>query len=898
MRTVTLSGVLVLLLLFMAGCSPEKQGPRPVDEPDKKETAAKTEKETGGETGEKTGDSQPPKKEAADDPQSTPAESKPADADVAAAIKALIPEASAMAREDFEKLARSPTGPRGSDLKDKSLTLMLFALRPKDGADAKEQFQFQGEGVAKASDIAREIYRMGLRIGKVQLLKGPVTFIHADRITDFTCDVKGDAARGTVSFKVPDLYQGKVGYLARRKDGQWRIEEFIVPAYDIHVRRSEEGTWEKAAGQGRPGAAGPGVEAIDLHLTAKKTVRLGKDEVPLDEANGLLYAPSRALRKLGRRPGAVPVRIAVDDDATYGDCKRLIQACQENRFERFVLQLGGDSYPFDFPLAAPSKGLPGPNELPPMRLRLKAGEEGQIGHIRLNERAFRRLGDVHVYIIGILGDKRGPGSFADSAELELECDDALKFKYVAEACQAVSWRVDQSRKRVRLIKTVWPFGNPHGVEELEEFEENEFEPIEVVPNAVELEEVEDESDVPIERIEVELSPLKPTPRDKPAPKGPIVVEITEMAIDPSASKIGAYQSPLSVRKADRRAELVRKFGGSIKSESAITAALKWLAHHQLADGGWSFDQRLGPCQGRCPNHGTMKEARNAATAMVLLPFLAAGQTHKEGKYKTTVKAGLRYLVSKIKVDSTAKTGTLEEPGGRMYSHGLCTIALCEAYAMTHDKALAKPAQMAIDHIAYAQDPVGGGWRYTAKQAGDTSVTGWQLMGLKTGHMAYLKVNPNTVRLTSKFLDSVQEDEGAQYGYTAPAKGRGATTAIGLLCRMYLGWKKDNPALKRGVEFLDKMGPSKTNLYYNYHATQVMFHYGGEPWQRWNGKMRDQLIETQAKKGHATGSWHVVGDDHGVPIGGRLYCTSLATLNLEVYYRYLSIYREAKKEESK
>ena len=35
-------------------------------------------------------------------------------------------------------------------------------------------------------------------------------------------------------------------------------------------------------------------------------------------------------------------------------------------------------------------------------------------------------------------------------------------------------------------------------------------------------------------------------------------------------------------------------------------------------------------------------ARNAATAMAILPFLGAGQTHKEGKYKKVVNAGLYY----------------------------------------------------------------------------------------------------------------------------------------------------------------------------------------------------------------------------------------------------------------
>ena len=75
--------------------------------------------------------------------------------------------------------------------------------------------------------------------------QGPVTFLHADRITGCTCEVNGDTAKGTVSFEVPELYRGKVDYAAKRKDGTWQIQEFIMSAYDIHVIRNEEGKWQK-----------------------------------------------------------------------------------------------------------------------------------------------------------------------------------------------------------------------------------------------------------------------------------------------------------------------------------------------------------------------------------------------------------------------------------------------------------------------------------------------------------------------------------------------------------------------------------------------------------------------------------------------------------------------------
>ena len=105
----------------------------------------------------------------------------------------------------------------------------------------------------------------------------------------------------------------------------------------------------------------------------------------------------------------------------------------------------------------------------------------------------------------------------------------------------------------------------------------------------------------------------------------------------------------------------------------------------------------------------------------------------------------------------------------------------------------------------------------------------------------------------------------------------------------MGWDKDHPGLQKGVEWISDKGPSKDNMYYNYYASQVMKHYGGEEWKKWNGVMRDYLVQTQGKNGDATGSWHFGANSHAAEKGGRLYCTAMAAMTLEIYYRYLPLY---------
>jgi hypothetical protein len=373
--------------------------------------------------------------------------------------------------------------------------------------------------------------------------------------------------------------------------------------------------------------------------------------------------------------------------------------------------------------------------------------------------------------------------------------------------------------------------------------------------------------------------------------------ITESIIPSSllkSSSLAQMSSALNSRSAASRGELLERYGGTAASEKAVAMGLKWIAAHQARDGGWTFVHNSVCRNPSCPNPGDMDLARNGATAMALLPFLGAGQTHVEGQYKQTVYRGLEYLINRMQVTTSATMpmGSWHEPGGRMYSHSLAAITVCEAYAMTKDPDLLQPAQLSLNYLIQAQNQTDGGWRYKPGDRGDTSVVGWCLMALKSGRMGNLIVPPRTFQGTDQFLDFVSTNNGAYYGYTKPTanlEGREATTAVGLLCRMYLGYPKEHPGVQEGIEFLSKRGPKLNNLYYSYYATQVMRHHGGEVWEKWNSKMRDQLVKAQVADGHAAGSWYESGGHSGP--GGRLYCTSLATMILEVYYRHMPLYSE-------
>src|SRR5262249_48393334 len=103
-------------------------------------------------------------------------------------------------------------------------------------------------------------------------------------------------------------------------------------------------------------------------------------------------------------------------------------------------------------------------------------------------------------------------------------------------------------------------------------------------------------------------------------------------------------------------------GGNKESEAAVARALEWLALHQCMNGSWSLDGfhlnardkiGTGSHQIQCNCSGTGMKFDIAGTAFGLLPFLAAGQTHKPSTaerpkfdYTKTVENGLRYLMIK------------------------------------------------------------------------------------------------------------------------------------------------------------------------------------------------------------------------------------------------------------
>ena len=123
------------------------------------------------------------------------------------------------------------------------------------------------------------------------------------------------------------------------------------------------------------------------------------------------------------------------------------------------------------------------------------------------------------------------------------------------------------------------------------------------------------------------------------------------------------------------------------------------------------------------------------------------------------------------------------------------------------------------------------------------------------------------------------------------------TAVGLLCRFFLGEDPDDqPLMEKHADLMLESLPEhydgdddrkNTNfMYYWYYGSYAMYQMGGKYWTAWNKAMKEAVLDSQRKDGHLLGSWDPDGPwGHA---GGRVYSTATMVLCLEVYFRYAKV----------
>jgi hypothetical protein len=226
---------------------------------------------------------------------------------------------------------------------------------------------------------------------------------------------------------------------------------------------------------------------------------------------------------------------------------------------------------------------------------------------------------------------------------------------------------------------------------------------------------------------------------------------------------------------------------------------------------------------------------------------------------------------------------------RMYCHGMASLALSEALALTGDQRLLPFVERAVAFSLACQHSTNGGWRYQKGDLGDMSQFGWQVMALRSAELAGIAVPQTAHNGMRRFLRSASSGaHGGLASYRAGERVSRTMTAEALACRYFLDGEPPSNLRREAAAFLleDPPQDGRPNFYYWYYGTLALYQTQDDHWDMWNTALQEQLLRRQRTEGDAAGSWDP--DCIWGGYGGRVYTTAMGCLCLEVYYRYLPL----------
>lgn len=368
-------------------------------------------------------------------------------------------------------------------------------------------------------------------------------------------------------------------------------------------------------------------------------------------------------------------------------------------------------------------------------------------------------------------------------------------------------------------------------------------------------------------------------------------------------------------------------GLSPEFEAGVDRGLSWLVRHQDVSGAWrgrEFDDNCAS-KGACTARGGVKDREPAYTALALLALQGAGHRHLDGPYGDAARAGFAYVFAKTNYDGSH----YEKEWTFCYESSIACNALCDGYALTKDPWLAVGGQRMVDYLAKVQHP-GQTWRYSPRAKDrDTSVLSWVVMACVSAQHAGLDVPeqmlvgaevwlnqvcepvpPDTyeVLVIDEFkrpdryaFDVSRDERGTERSYKLktlykPGYYTASMPAVGVLCRIWLGWTRAHPfcvgnanqLLSHIPGYNERLSVTFPSYPYTwYYGSLAMYQMGGRYWTRWREECLKDLLKHQRTTGCTDGAWVTPSNETGEwSDGGSVYCTSMAVLALESFYRYL------------
>ena len=350
---------------------------------------------------------------------------------------------------------------------------------------------------------------------------------------------------------------------------------------------------------------------------------------------------------------------------------------------------------------------------------------------------------------------------------------------------------------------------------------------------------------PPKKVDAQVEPITPPPL------------VDTVTAKPKPIVVGAENKPA---KNEITPEMTR----------SVERGLAYLASSQNDDGSFG--------RGRYGRHVGI-------ASLAALAFMADGNLPGRGRYGEQVARALEFVLA-----NKSESGLLaaESTTGPMYGHGFATLFLGEIYGMNPNDSRVRDALVrAIDLILNSQNDEGG-WRYNpVPYDADVSVTICQVMAMRSARNAGIKIPKDTIDRAVRYVRDCQNADGGFRYMRQPGSSAWPRAAAGVASLFYAGVYEDD-SIERGLEYLSSNsmiantgGPQMQAHYFygQYYATQAMYLAGGDRWEQWWSRVRDELIAMQSDDG----SWI----DHQA---GESYATAMALIVLQMPNRYLPIFQ--------
>jgi RNA polymerase sigma factor (sigma-70 family) len=298
------------------------------------------------------------------------------------------------------------------------------------------------------------------------------------------------------------------------------------------------------------------------------------------------------------------------------------------------------------------------------------------------------------------------------------------------------------------------------------------------------------------------------------------------------------------------------------TKSAVLASLIACMKLQNVDGSWGD----GPAM--IDGHPIDSVA---VTSLTLLSFLGAGYSqlskdvYEDQDPGQAVKKALLWLLDRQRPD-----GQFITSGEERITQALAALAICEAYGMTAAQPLKEPARKAFEALMRMQLP-DGSW-------GDGTTSAWAAEAVTSARLDEFRVDPDGLKRAQDHF-RLKLDSGPDL----PA----------MLGHLFLTRDITHPSLAQTSARVSAVPPDlhRPEYLYWYMGSLAVFHYSGSEgvqWKAWNEPFKNAVLRSQE-----TGGLWSAGTR-----SATLVQSSLATLSLEVYYRYSNIAGGAVAEQKK